>query len=300
MKCRPILVDDSLRELTQHGTPDFPLSMDRQVVADPSHGSVRHWHPEAQIALVTAGEVLFETERGVFRLGEGEGFFVGSGVLHQAAPTEQADGVYICVNFLPDLLCGPGGSVLRRDYVDPLLGCEALRGVPLTDQPWHREICGLLRQMGEVEEEAAYGYELQLVALLFQIWRLLAVHHRREMEEQSSVSFGDRQRIRALQTYIRRHYMEHITLADIAAAGHISRGECCRVFRRVQGETPMGYLTRCRLEQSVRLVSGTELSMGEIARQVGFGTASYFTELFRREMGVPPLQYRKQRKISES
>ena len=32
MKCRPILVDDSLRELTQHGTRDFPLSMDRQAV----------------------------------------------------------------------------------------------------------------------------------------------------------------------------------------------------------------------------------------------------------------------------
>ena len=58
MKCRPILVDDSLRELTQHGTPDFPLSMDRQVVADPDHGGVRHWHPELQIALVTEGEVM--------------------------------------------------------------------------------------------------------------------------------------------------------------------------------------------------------------------------------------------------
>ena len=34
LKCRPILVDGSLRELTRHGTPDFPLSMDRQVVAD--------------------------------------------------------------------------------------------------------------------------------------------------------------------------------------------------------------------------------------------------------------------------
>ena len=56
MKCRPILVDDTRRELTQHGTRDFPLSMDRQEVASPSHGNVRHWHPEVQIALVTEGE----------------------------------------------------------------------------------------------------------------------------------------------------------------------------------------------------------------------------------------------------
>ena len=71
MKCRPILVDDTRRELTQHGTRDFPLSMDRQEVASPSHGNVRHWHPEVQIALVTEGEVLFRAGGETFRLGAG-------------------------------------------------------------------------------------------------------------------------------------------------------------------------------------------------------------------------------------
>ena len=302
MKCRPILVDGSLRELTRHGTPDFPLSMDRQVVADLSRGGVRHWHPEVQIALVTAGEVLFRTEDGAFRLGAGEGFFVSGGVLHEAALTETEDGVYICVNFLPDLLCGPG-SALRRDYVDPMLRCAS--SFPLRDAPWHREVCVLLRQMGEAEEERAYGYEMELLSALWRIWRLVAVHHREEMERQSAVSFGDRQRIRSLQTFIHRHYRERVTLADIAAAGHVSRGECCRVFRRVRGETPMQYLTRFRLEQSVKLITCTEIGMAEIAGQVGFGTASYFTELFHREMGLTPLQYRKRylegrKKISES
>ena len=58
MKCRPILVDDSLRELTHHGTRDFPLSMDRQAVADPSHGNVRHWHPEIQEAELALPEYV--------------------------------------------------------------------------------------------------------------------------------------------------------------------------------------------------------------------------------------------------
>lgn len=299
LKCRPILVDGSLRELTQHGTPDFPLSMDRQAVSDPSHGGVLHWHREVQIALVTAGEVLFETEEASFRLKAGEGFFVGGGVLHQAAPAERAGGVYICVNFLPDLLCGPGDGVLRRDYVDPLLCCERLRSFPLTDQPWHREVCALLAQMGQVEEEGAYGCELHLLALLCRIWQLLAVHHRQELEEYSPVSFGDRQKMRNLRTYIHKHYMERLTLAEIAAAGHISRGECCRVFRRVLNETPMGYLTRCRLEQGERLVVSTDLSIAEIARQVGFHSASYFTELFRRERGITPLRCRREHRTSK-
>ena len=92
MKCRPILVDDTLRELTQHGTPDFPLSMDRQVVADPCHGGVRHWHPEVQIALVTQGEVVFRTEDGDFRLRAGQGFSSTAASSTRPCPPRQPTG----------------------------------------------------------------------------------------------------------------------------------------------------------------------------------------------------------------
>ena len=294
MQCRPILVDDTLRELTRHGTPEFPLSMDRQAVADPSHGGVRHWHPEIQINLVTAGEVLFRAGDEEFRLRAGEGFFINSGVLHEAAPAGSDNGVYICVNFLPPVLFGAADSALRRDYVEPVLSCEALSALPLReDVPWQREICALLEQLGAVEEAAPYGYEIQLVALLCQIWRLLVVHNREAIERSAALSFSDRQRVRAIQTCIHRRCMEHLTLADIARAGHVSEGECCRAFRRVLGVTPGQYLTRCRMARCAQLLSSTGLSVAEIARQAGYGTASYFTERFRREMGCTPLAYRR-------
>lgn len=293
MKCRPITVDDSLQELTQHGTRDFPVSMDRQVVSDEHHGGIRHWHEEIQIALVTEGEVVFRAEEQEIRLCAGQGFFVNSGVHHEAYPTERGDGVYICVNFLPNVIFGQADSVVRRDYVDPVLYCDSLRSFPLLDQPWHQEICGLLRELGEVEDAAEYGYEIRMTILLRQIWHLIVVNNREKIEQRSNVSFSDRQRMRALQTYIHKHYMEQIALADIAAAGHISRGECCRVFKRVEKRSPVQYLTRFRLEQSLKLLSSTELSVQEIARQVGFGTGSYFTEKFREEMQCTPTEYRR-------
>ena len=297
MKCRPITVDDSLQELTQHGTRDFPVSMDRQVVSDEHHGGIRHWHEEIQIALVTEGEVVFRAEEQDIRLCAGQGFFVNSGVHHEALPTEKADGVYICVNFLPSLIYGQADSVVRRDYVDPVLYCDSLRSFPLLEQPWHQAICDLLRELGEVEEKAEYGYEIRMTILLQQIWHLIVVNNRERIEQTSIVSFSDRQRIRALQTYIHKNYMEHIALADIAAAGHISRGECCRVFKRVEQLSPVQYLTRFRLEQSLKLLNSTGLSVQEIARQVGFGTGSYFTERFREAYDCTPSEYRRQNPI---
>lgn len=293
MKCRPITVDDSLQELTQHGTRDFPVSMDRQVVSDLNHGGIRHWHEEIQIALVTEGEVIFRTEEEEVRLCAGQGYFVNSGVHHEALPAEEGNGVYICVNFMPNLIYGQSDSVIRRDYVDPVLYCDSLRGFPLLEEPWHREICGLLRELGETEEQAEYGYEIQMTLLLQRIWHLIVVNHREKIEQQSLVSFSDRQRMRTLQTFIHKHYMEHISLADIAEAGHISRGECCRVFKRMEQQSPVQYLLRFRLEQSLKLLVSTELNVQEIARQVGFGTGSYFTERFREELGCTPSEYRK-------
>ena len=132
-----------------------------------------------------------------------------------------------------------------------------------------------------------------MTVLLQRIWHQIVVNNREKIEQKSSVSFSDRQRIRALQTFIHKNYMEHITLADIAAAGHISRGECCRVFKRVEQRSPVQYLLRFRLEQSLKLLVSTELSVQEIARQVGFGTGSYFTERFREELGSTPSEYRR-------
>lgn len=292
MKCRPILVDDSLQELTRHGTGEFPLSMDRQVVSGLNHGGVRHWHHEVQIALVTEGEILFHGEGEPVLLRTGQGFFVNSGVIHEASPAGDGDGVYICVNFQPSLIYGQSASL--RDYVAPVLVCEELRTFPLLDEPWHRQICQLMQRLGQVEEAGEYGYELLMQSLLCQIWYLIVAHNRKWMEQDASVLFHDRQRIRVLQTYIHKHYREHITLADIASAGHISRGECCRVFKRVRRISPIQYLTEVRLDQSLRLLTGTDWGMAEIARAVGFGTGSYFAERFRERLGCTPSEYRRQ------
>lgn len=296
MKCRPIKVDGSLLELTQHGSSDFPVSMDRQDVAHQEHGGVRHWHYEIQIAVVTRGSVIFRTPEGSYRVERGQGFYVNGGVLHEAVPTQTNDGEYICVNFLPSILYGPSDSAIRRNYIEPVLTCEKLQAFALLDEPWHREICTLLLELGKTDEESRYGYEIQMVALLLRIWHLIVANNQEKLERGVSVSFSDRQRIRILQGYISKNYMAQISLADIAAAGHISKSECCRVFQRTQKVTPIGYLTTFRLNQARKLLTYSDLSVSEIAQRVGFESPSYFTERFRKELRCTPSEYRQSQK----
>lgn len=292
MNYRPIIIDNSKQELTQHGTPEFPMSMDRMILSDKGCADVQHWHQEIQIVLVTQGKVCFRVNQDSFSLSTGQGVFLNSRVLHEASPAGLHISEYICVNFRPEILYHSTGSSIYRDYIDPLLTSPTMECVALRQEPWQQEICSLLSYMGQIYDNCSYGYELQVISILSQIFFLLATNCRSSLETSSQVAFPDKQRIRTLQNYIHQNYMEDISLADIAGSAHISRGECCRVFKRVCQMTPFQYLINHRISQSAKLLRNSSHSIAEIAGMVGFGSSSYFIQCFKKEMQQTPLEYR--------
>ena len=293
MKFRPIIVDNQLQELTEHGSQEFPVSIDEQHVSYEDCHEVLHWHYEVQIVLVTKGSVLFRTPEEEFLIEEGAGVFFNSGCLHEAVPTDDTDSVYISVNFHPNLIFGQNNSVIRRDYVDPVLFSSEMQVITLDSEKWHFDICGMLRDLANINDEQAYGYEISIKAVLCSIWLLIVQNNRPLIEEDASVTFLGKQRMRALLHFIHRNYMDRIALDDIANAAHISKGECCRMFKRIQHTTPFLYLISFRVAQSIKLLSTTDYSIAEIAQQVGFGSSSYYNECFKKEMNCTPSQYRK-------
>ncbi len=295
METRPIRVDDALQELTQHGTTDFPFSMDEQVVSDPGCLNIRHWHVEVQILRMIKGDALFETPSGRFLLREGEGIFLNSGVLHEVVSTSDPESRYLCANFKPGLIAGSEGNAITRDYILPITENAELAVIPLRSEPWHRAILDTLLEMGTVWNNRAYGYELALKECLCRIWRILAENNRTETERTAPTTFSDQQRVRMLKQFIHTNYMHRVTLDAIAGAAHISRGECCRVFQRTDQISPFSYLRTYRIHQAGKLLLYTNLPISEIAFQTGFESSSYFIACFKKEMHCTPLEYRRSR-----
>lgn len=293
MKFRPIIVDNKLQELTEHGTEEFPMSMDEQYVSYENCHEVLHWHYEIQIALVTKGSVLFRTPAGEFLIKTNQGIFFNSGCLHEAVPTDDTDSIYICINFHPSLVFGQNSSVIRRDYVDPVLFSSEMQVIPLVNETWHHEICEMLNKLAQINDAQQYGYEISIKILLCSIWLFIVENNRSLIEGTASITFLGKQRMRALLHFIHRNYMDAISLDDIADAAHISKGECCRLFKRIQHTTPFLYLISFRVAQSIKLLATTDYSIAEIAQQVGFGSSSYYNECFKKEMNCTPSQYRK-------
>lgn len=93
--------------------------------------------------------------------------------------------------------------------------------------------------------------------------------------------------------YIREHYGEQISLEDVAEAGNVSGNYLGRLFKEEMGVGFHDYLTQVRLEESEKLLAKTNLTIKEIAFQVGYLDEKYYSKLFKKVTGIKPTEYRR-------
>jgi transcriptional regulator GlxA family with amidase domain len=84
-----------------------------------------------------------------------------------------------------------------------------------------------------------------------------------------------------------------LTLVDIARHAQLSVRTLNRRFREQIGSTPMQWLIRQRLHRAQQLLETTSMSVEEVARRSGFGTAIALRQHFARHIGTSPLAYRR-------
>lgn len=83
-----------------------------------------------------------------------------------------------------------------------------------------------------------------------------------------------------------------LNVASIAGRLYVSPGYLSRIYRQVQGETCMAYLTQVRLRAAQELLRNTNIKSYEIAEMVGYASPNYFSALFKKHTGLSPRQFR--------
>ncbi|MFL6023547.1 MAG: cupin domain-containing protein [Marmoricola sp.] len=92
---------------------------------------------------------------------------------------------------------------------------------------------------------------------------------------------------------IHRSPEEKWTVADLAARGSVSVSLLDERFRDVLGMPPIRYLTSWRMHVAQDLLTGTDLGVAAIARQVGYESEEAFSRAFKRKFDVPPSVWRR-------
>jgi len=95
-----------------------------------------------------------------------------------------------------------------------------------------------------------------------------------------------------IRQYIRSHLNEHLTLEVVARHLYMSPSRLTRQVRRESGCTFGEILTDCRISEAKVLLRETEWTANTISGLVGFKSPTYFTGLFKSQVGCSPGVFR--------
>jgi len=100
--------------------------------------------------------------------------------------------------------------------------------------------------------------------------------------------------------YLEHHFCEDVSMPELAELSGYSERQFFRVFKSVFQTTPNAYITDLRIKKAQQLLQNTSSSIGEIAYQCGYDDQNYFSRIFRKYMGMNPVNYRHIRKANLS
>ncbi|MBO4310864.1 MAG: helix-turn-helix domain-containing protein [Lachnospiraceae bacterium] len=297
-------VVNNYKEIYEHVNSDYPLAV---YFVKPDEYFLNkihwHWHEEIEIDIVREGNAIYTIGEDIIKVPCGNAIIIKSNVFH-SIESEGEDCSIISIIFSPSILFSDSISAMSLTYFKPFLNMHDKAKFINPSDRVGKVLFSYIEDIIDYNLNREYGYELLTKSVLYQFWFLLVkdIPHK-EYSRKSVVNVNkisaDEERIKDAITFIQDNYPENISLDDIASSIHISKSECCRLFKRTISLTPFEYLTRYRILQACDIMIKSQRndeSISYLAGSVGFNSASYFNKLFKEYVGCTPTEFRKKSK----
>ncbi|WP_207513144.1 helix-turn-helix domain-containing protein [Longitalea luteola] len=103
--------------------------------------------------------------------------------------------------------------------------------------------------------------------------------------------------IQQARTILAENFDKHITIPQLARQTGINEAKLKEGFRELFGQSIHACLQQLRLEKAQELLLTTDLSVTDITYFIGYSQVTHFTTLFKKEFGLTPTEWRKQKKV---
>lgn len=100
--------------------------------------------------------------------------------------------------------------------------------------------------------------------------------------------------IAALHTYLQRNYSKQLSLYDVAEHLHMNYSYLSAYISQKTGKRFSEHLNDIRIEHARHLLASSSQSISQISEALGYTDQSYFGKIFKKAVGMTPLQYRNQ------
>lgn len=179
-----------------------------------------------------------------------------------------------------------------HDVPDGLL---RLRVPPERESVWAAAIAALGTELTDRAEGYRQAALAHLTILLVDVARLAASAAGAEDAAGASRRTDERLLSEVFDT-IERRFTQPLSARDVAASVGMTPGHLTTLVRRRTGRTLGDWIVEWRMAQARRLLTGTDLPIGEVARRVGMPDHAYFARVFRRQNAMTPRAWRQRTK----
>lgn len=282
-------------EIVHYEHTGIPLYIRITDLADYPEMSVScHWHDDIEWIYMIAGNMCYYINGKRILLNEKDVLMINARQMHYGYSYQKQNCRFLCILFHPSLF-GNNQTLLQK-YVTPVIentDCEYLHFH--SGQARGQKIAEYLEQICCFKEKAENAYEMQAIAVMFQLWSSLLQCGELVIQDNKNSRNNDLAIQKNMVSFIYQHYAEQLSLNEIAASGNVSRSKCCLIFKHYLQQSPVEFLNMFRLKTSCTLLRTTQKSVTEIAFSCGFNHLSYFSKLFVRNFGCTPREYRNQK-----
>lgn len=280
-------------ETVAYNNPLFPAYVVSELLSSyPDYSSISHWHKDLEFIFIKKGAMTYHVNGKLIELTEGNGILVNSRQLHYGFSPKHNECEFICILLSPELL--EGNNWFYQNCVERLTENSAYPYLYLSQESWMASILKKLEELHDSFHAASENFlpYFDLMENFIIIMKILYENLDIESQIQTTES-SELSSLRSMISYIEEHYMEHITLADIALSGACCKSKCSLLFKKYLRDTPIIYTTKLRLRKSLATLLHSEDNIASIAYEYGFSGASYYCETFKKYYGVSPLMYKK-------
>ncbi|MBQ9263631.1 MAG: helix-turn-helix transcriptional regulator [Clostridia bacterium] len=244
-----------------------------------------HMHSAIEIILPHRGTSVYYLQDEIYQVKPGEILIIPSGVVHSL--TESQDTQRYLLLFEPN----PLTALRDMSQISEMMK----RPIYLHDRPeLQAQVSELLMQVVNCYFKCLPMWNTQCYSYLLQMYALLGQQYADAAAPQRTLPQWriDPEIMNSAITFINEHYMDDISLEDVAAFVGFSKFYFSRTFKQFSGLSFSEFLSKKRLNVASDLLVRTPKTIREIAEEAGFGSIATFNRLFREEKNCTPTQFR--------
>lgn len=247
------------------------------------HMALPHSHEHWELYFLLEGNRSFFIENRMFIIEKDTFVAISPFKMHK---TEGGPYRRININFSSDFL-----SDEQKKF---LSGCFDKGAVSICGE-YYEVICALLCELCDIQNRSLKLRSENEMNLTRSLLYFLAKQNSQALlpASQTKQPIANDSIVLKIAYYLNTNYKENITLPTLEKEFFLSKATLCKRFKEGMNCSIMEYLTLIRLSRAKALLISSSKSVEAISAECGFSSANYMGLVFKKELGISPLGYRK-------